>query len=63
MSRNSAIRRVKQFFDDDSFFYLLADWVAFDTGSRKDDRKPQMLAYLEKKMIPCLEAMEFQSNK
>ena len=59
MDRNSAIDRAKRFFDDDSFFNLLADWVALDTGSRKDDRKPQMLAYLEKKMTPYLKTMGF----
>ena len=52
MNRNSAIDRAKRFFDDDSFFNLLADWVALDTGSREDDRKPEMLAYLEKKDSP-----------
>ena len=59
MDRNSAIDRTRRFFDDDSFFNLLADWVALDTGSRKDDRKPQMMAYLEKKITPCLESMDF----
>ena len=59
MNRNSAIDRAKRFFDDDSFFNLLADWVALDTGSREDDRKPEMLAYLEKKIVPYLETMGF----
>ena len=59
MNRNSAVERAKRFFDDDSFFNLLADWVAQDTGSREDDRKPEMLAYLEKKIAPYLETMGF----
>lgn len=59
MNRNSAIERARKFFDDDSFFDLMADWVALDTGSRSDDRKPEMLAYLEKKMVPYLETMGF----
>ncbi|MCP4023222.1 MAG: M20 family metallopeptidase [Desulfobacteraceae bacterium] len=59
MDRNKAINRSVQIFNDDAFFNLLADWVALDTGSRKDDRKPQMLAYLENKITPYLEPMEF----
>jgi len=59
VNRNSAIERARKFFDDDSFFDLMADWVALDTGSRSDDRKPEMLAYLEKKMVPYLETMGF----
>jgi len=59
VDRNSAIDRAKQFFDDDSFFNLLADWVGINTGSREDDRKPEMLAYLEKKIAPYLESMGF----
>lgn len=59
MNRNSAIERARRFFDDDSFFNLTADWVALDTGSRSADRKPEMLAYLEKKMVPYLEPMGF----
>ncbi len=51
MDRNNAINRAKRFFDNDSFFNMLADWVAFDTGSHKDDRKSRMLSYLEKKII------------
>ncbi len=60
MGRDSAIDRAKLFFDDDSFFKLLADWVAVDTGSQKDDRKPEMLAYLEKKITPHLENIDFE---
>ncbi len=59
MDREKAINRVENFFEDNSFFNLLSDWVALDTGSRKDDRKPQMLAYLEKKIGPYLETMDF----
>jgi acetylornithine deacetylase/succinyl-diaminopimelate desuccinylase-like protein len=60
LNRNNAIDRAKRFFDDDSFFNLLADWVALDTGSRRDDRKPEMLAYLEKKIAPYIESMGFE---
>ncbi len=59
MSRNSAIGRAKKFFDDESFFNLMADWVALDTSSQKDDRKPEMLAYLEKKIAPYIDSMGF----
>ncbi len=59
MDRNNAINRAKRFFDNDSFFNMLADWVAFDTGSHKDDRKSRMLSYLEKKIIPYLEILYF----
>lgn len=60
MDRKTAINRANRFFEDNTFFNMLADWVALDTGSRKDDRKPQMLAYLEEKMIPYLETMDFK---
>ncbi len=59
MGRNKAINRAKCFFDDNSFFNILADWVAVDTGCQMDDRKSRMLSYLEKKITPCLEAMSF----
>ena len=60
MDRKKAIHRAEHFFDTHGFFDLLADWVALDTGSREDDRKPQMLAYLEKKISPYLETMDFR---
>lgn len=59
MDRKSAIDRATSFFDNSSFFNLLADWVALDTGSHKSDRKPEMLAYLEKKIAPYIESMGF----
>ena len=60
MERNNVINNVNRFFDVDSFFDLLADWVALDTGSHKDNRKVQMLIYLEKKISPYLETMAFK---
>lgn len=59
VNRENAINRAVRFFDDDSFFTMLADWVSLDTGSRSNDRKPQMLAYLEQKMRPYLRTMDF----
>jgi len=59
LTRKSAVDRAKRFFDDDSFFNLMADWVALDTSSRKSDRKPEMLAYLEKKIAPFIQTMGF----
>jgi len=59
VNKKNAMDRAEQFFDNNSFFDLLADWVALDTGSRESDRKPQLLAYLEKKIIPYLQTMEF----
>jgi len=59
VERKDAIERAKRFFDDGSFFNLVADWVALDTGSQEDDRRPEMLAYLEQKMMPYLDSMDF----
>ncbi len=59
MDRNSAIRRAERFFDDGSFFELLSARVAINTGSRTDDRKPQMMEYLKKEMMPALENIDF----
>ncbi len=58
-NRDNAIDRAKHFFDTNAFFNMLSGWVAVDTGSREDDRKPQMLVYLEKIMTPYLETMDF----
>jgi len=60
LNRDSAIGYANSFFDNGSFFNILADWIAVDTGSRKDDRKPQMLVYLEEKVKPFLMDMDFQ---
>jgi len=59
VNRKDAIETAQLFFDDGSFFNLVADWVTLDTSSQEDDRKPEMLAYLEKKMMPYLESMGF----
>ncbi len=58
MDRNSAISRAELFFDDGSFFELLSRRVAINTAGRTDDRKPQMMEYLEKEMIPFLEKID-----
>jgi len=60
MNRKSALNRAEQFFDDGSFFELLSGRVAINTGSRSDDRKPQMMEYLNKEMIPSLENIDFK---
>ena len=60
MDRNSAISRAEQLFDDGSFFELLSGRVAINTGSRTDDRKPGMIEYLKKEMIPSLENIDFK---
>jgi len=62
VDRRSAIERAGHFFDEGTFFNRLADWVALDTGSLKDDRKSQMLAYLTEKITPCLDNMGFDSR-
>ncbi len=59
MSRETAIKSAEDFFDTNAFFTMLARWVALDTGSRGNDRKPQMMAYLEQIMIPYLGTMDF----
>ena len=60
MSRKGAISRAELFFDDGSFFSLLSQRVAINTGSRADDRKPGMLEFLEQEMIPSLETIDFK---
>ena len=60
MSRKGAISRAEQFFDDGSFFELLSKRVAINTGSRAHDRKPCMIEYFEKEMIPSLENIDFK---
>lgn len=59
MSRSGAIERAKKFYDNDSFFHLLADWVAVDTSSREDDRRPAMITYLEGRIVRYLVPMGF----
>ena len=59
MTKANALNRASALMDSDRFFNLLKDLVAQDTGSRADDRKPQMLAYLETRMIPWLKEMGF----
>lgn len=59
MNRETAIKSAEEFFDTNAFFTMLARWVALDTGSRENDRKPQMMAYLEQIMIPYLKTMDF----
>lgn len=59
MNRETAINRAEDFFDTDAFFRMLAQWIALDTGSRANDRKPQMMAYLEQIMVPYLTPMGF----
>ena len=59
MHRENAVLRAEDFFNSGRFFDLLSNLVAENTGSREDTRKPQMLAYLEDKMRPWLEKMDF----
>jgi acetylornithine deacetylase/succinyl-diaminopimelate desuccinylase-like protein len=57
VEKKKAIERAEHFFDSGSFFTLLADWVAVDTGGLMD--RSQMLRYLEGKITPFLEGMDF----
>ncbi len=59
MKKNNAIERAINFFDDGSFFALLADWVALDTGNPVNDGRSKMHQYLEEKITPFLEGMDF----
>lgn len=59
-SREKVLARADNIFSNGDFFDLLKDWVALDTGSRESDRKPEMLAYHEQKIIPFLTPMGFE---
>lgn len=59
MNREIAIERAKRFFDDGSFFNLLAPRIARPTGSRGSRRREEMLAYLTEEIIPSLQRLDF----
>ncbi|WP_022664047.1 M20 family metallopeptidase [Desulfospira joergensenii] len=61
MNRTHALDRARAFAAD-SLFTLLSDWVSLDTGSRADDRKPSLTAYLEEKIIPWLASRAFETR-
>ena len=60
MTRENAIKRARNLFDSDEFFSRLSALVAAHTGSRADDRGPEMAAYLEQHLAPWLNSLDFQ---
>lgn len=59
MSRESAITRAEHFFDNGSFFELLAGRIAHPTGSQNKDVKIEMRTYLTEEIMPYLENLDF----
>lgn len=62
MQRNDALDKAREFFTSDRFFHMLTDWISQDTGSQSPDRKPELLAYLNDKIIPWLNLRGFESR-
>jgi acetylornithine deacetylase/succinyl-diaminopimelate desuccinylase-like protein len=59
MSRKNAILRAASFFDNGSFFELLAEWVSHPTESQNETRDPELKAYLTEAINPYLRNMGF----
>jgi len=59
MSREAAIARAAQYFDDEKFLADLARRVAFKTESQMPESRPHLAAYLEREILPAFERMGF----
>lgn len=59
MSREQAIARIEQYFDDGGFFDDLARRVAYRTESQEPDRGAELCRYLNEEMRPQLQRMGF----
>ena len=62
MSRTGAIARVEQHFDSDGFFEELSRRVAVPTESQDQQRRPDLLRYLESEMTPSFEKLGFSCD-
>jgi acetylornithine deacetylase/succinyl-diaminopimelate desuccinylase-like protein len=59
MDRGNAIRRAEDFFDNGSFFELLAGRIAYQTESKNKNGIMGLRAYLTEEIIPYLEKLDF----
>src|SRR5215467_9793565 len=57
MSRDAAIARAAEYFDNGGFKSDLARRVAIPTESQNPDRAPELARYIEAEMKPALEAL------
>ena len=62
MSRDAALARAAQFFDDGEFFDLLARRVAVPSTSQEPDKRPALYAYLQEEIQPALDAMGYATS-
>lgn len=62
MSRDAAIARVTEHFDNGSFFSDLARRVAIASSAQVKELRPELERYLLEEMTPALEAMSFQTS-
>ena len=62
MSRDAALARAAQFFDDGEFFDLLARRVAVPSTSQEPDKRPALYAYLQEEIRPALDALGYATS-
>ena len=62
MTRDAAIARAEASFEDGAFRETLARRVAMPTESQNPERAETLLAYLEREMIPNLQALGFTTE-
>ncbi len=55
MSREGAIQRIAEYFENDGFFDDLARRVAIHTESQEPAQRPELYRYLPEEMTPYLE--------
>ena len=59
MSREGALKKAEQYFDDGTFYNLLARRVAHQTESQEESRGAELRGYLTQEMTPYLEKLGF----
>ncbi|WP_163849413.1 M20 family metallopeptidase [Pseudooceanicola aestuarii] len=59
MSRDAAIAKVSDYFDQGTFQSELADLVAFESTSQDPEGAPELRRYLDEAMLPRLQALGF----
>ncbi len=57
MTRETAIEKALEFFDDGDYVAELSRRVAFRTESQKPEQQPELYRYLEEEITPAFEAM------
>ena len=59
MSREGAMERIAEYFENDGFFDDLARRVAIHTESQEPAQRPELTRYLSEEMTPYLEPLGF----